>query len=45
MMGMKIGYILPQARALAFELEWNYMFQQNIPTQVISGVRESGRLP
>jgi opacity protein-like surface antigen len=42
MMGLKIGYILPQARALAFELEWNYMFEQSIPPQVVSGVRESG---
>ncbi len=44
MLGMKVGYILPQARALAFEFEWNYMFQQNIPTQVISGVTESGNV-
>jgi len=42
MMGFKMGYILPQARALAFELEWNYMFNQTIPTQTISGVTESG---
>jgi opacity protein-like surface antigen len=42
--GLKLGYILPQARALAFELEWNYMFQQNIPSQVVSGVRESGNV-
>jgi len=42
MMGLKMGYILPQARALAFELEWNYMFEQTIPSQVVSGVRESG---
>jgi OmpA-OmpF porin, OOP family len=42
MMGLKLGYILPQARALAFELEWNYMFKQSIPSQVVSGVRESG---
>jgi opacity protein-like surface antigen len=40
--GLKFGYIIPQARALAFEFEWNYMFQQNIPSQVVSGVRESG---
>ena len=32
MMGLKMGYILPQARALAFELEWNYMFNQTIPS-------------
>jgi opacity protein-like surface antigen len=44
MMGFKMGYILPQARALAFELEWNYMFNQTIPSQVISGVRESGEV-
>ena len=44
MMGFKMGYILPQARALAFELEWNYMFDQNIPPQVVSGVRESGEV-
>jgi len=44
MMGLKMGYILPQARALAFELEWNYMFNQNIPPQVISGVKESGEV-
>lgn len=44
MMGLKMGYILPQARALAFELEWNYMFNQTIPSQVISGVRESGEV-
>jgi opacity protein-like surface antigen len=44
MMGLKMGYILPQARALAFELEWNYMFNQNIPPQVVSGVRESGEV-
>ena len=37
MMGLKMGYILPQARALAFELEWNYMFEQSIPPQVVSG--------
>jgi opacity protein-like surface antigen len=42
MMGLKVGYILPQARALAIELEWNYMFNQTIPTQTISGVTESG---
>lgn len=42
MVGLKFGYILPQARALAVELEWNYMFEQNIPPQVIGGVRESG---
>lgn len=44
MMGLKMGYILPQVRALAFELEWNYMFNQNIPPQVVSGVRESGEV-
>jgi opacity protein-like surface antigen len=44
MMGLKMGYILPQARALAFELEWNYMFNQTIPAQVVSGVRESGEV-
>lgn len=44
MAGLKFGYILPQARALAFEFEWNYMFQQNIPTQVVSGVTESGNV-
>jgi opacity protein-like surface antigen len=44
MMGFKMGYILPQARALAFELEWNYMFNQTIPSQVVSGVRESGEV-
>jgi len=42
MMGLKMGYILPQARALAFELEWNYMFNQSIPPQVVSGITESG---
>ena len=42
MVGVKFGYILPQARALAIELEWNYMFEQDIPPQVIGGVRESG---
>jgi len=42
MIGFKMGYILPQARALALEFEWNYMFEQNIPPQVVSGVRESG---
>jgi opacity protein-like surface antigen len=44
MMGLKMGYILPQVRALAFELEWNYMFNQTIPSQVVSGVRESGEV-
>jgi opacity protein-like surface antigen len=44
MLGLKLGYILPQARALALEFEWNYMFQQNIPSQVVSGVQESGNL-
>ena len=44
MMGLKMGYILPQARALAFELEWNYMFNETIPSQVVSGVRESGEV-
>jgi opacity protein-like surface antigen len=44
MMGLKMGYILPQAKALAFELEWNYMFNQTIPSQVVSGVRESGEV-
>ena len=44
MLGLKMGYILPQARALAFELEWNYMFNQTIPSQVVSGVRESGEV-
>ena len=42
MMGLKMGFILPQARALALEMEWNYMFEQTIPSQVVSGVRESG---
>jgi opacity protein-like surface antigen len=42
MAGVKLGYILPQARALAFEVEWNYMFQQNIPSQNISGWQVSG---
>ena len=42
MIGVKFGYILPQARALAIEVEWNYMFEQDIPPQVIGGVRESG---
>ena len=42
MVGVKFGYVLPQARALAIELEWNYMFEQDIPPQVIGGVRESG---
>jgi opacity protein-like surface antigen len=45
MLGLKLGYILPQARALAVEFEWNYMFQQNIPTQVTpNGVTESGNV-
>jgi opacity protein-like surface antigen len=44
MIGLKMGYIVPQARALAFELEWNYMFEQSIPPQVVSGVRESGEV-
>ncbi len=45
MLGMKVGYIVPQARALALEFEWNYMFQQNIPTQVTpNGVTESGNV-
>ena len=44
MIGFKMGYILPQARALAFELEWNYMFNQTIPSQVVSGLRESGEV-
>ena len=44
MMGLKMGYILPQARALAVEFEWNYMFNQTIPTQTISGVTESGEV-
>ena len=42
-MGLKLGYILPQARALALEFEWNYMFQQNIPAQVISGCHGIGQ--
>ncbi|HET6488439.1 MAG TPA: outer membrane beta-barrel protein [Syntrophales bacterium] len=42
MAGLKLGYILPQARALAFELEWNYMFQQNIPSQTVNGWQVSG---
>jgi opacity protein-like surface antigen len=42
MMGLKMGYILPQARALAFELEWNYMFEQKIPPQRVAGWMESG---
>jgi opacity protein-like surface antigen len=42
MMGIKFGYVFPQQRALAVELEWNYMFEQSIPPQVIGGVRESG---
>jgi opacity protein-like surface antigen len=44
MLGLKLGYILPQARVIALEFEWNYMFQQNIPSQVVSGVTESGNL-
>jgi opacity protein-like surface antigen len=42
MMGLKMGYIVPQARALAFELEWNYMFEQSIPPQRVAGWTESG---
>jgi opacity protein-like surface antigen len=44
MLGLKLGYILPQARVIALEFEWNYMFQQNIPSQVVSGVTESGNV-
>ena len=42
--GLKLGYILPQARALAFELEWNYMFQQNMPAQRAGAYTESGNV-
>jgi len=42
MMGIKFGYILPQARVLAVELEWNYIFEQSIPPQRIGGWTESG---
>ncbi|HQM91626.1 MAG TPA: outer membrane beta-barrel protein [Syntrophales bacterium] len=42
MMGIKFGYVIPQARALAVELEWNYMFDQSIPPQRIGGWTESG---
>jgi opacity protein-like surface antigen len=42
--GLKLGYILPQARALAFEFEWNYMFQQNMPAQRAGAYTESGNV-
>ncbi len=42
MFGVKVGFILPQARMLALEVEYNHMFNQTIPSQVVTGVRESG---
>ena len=44
MVGLKLGYILPQARAVAFEFEWNYMFQQNMPAQNAGAFTESGNV-
>lgn len=44
LLGLKLGYIVPQARALAFEMEWNYMFQQNMPAQKAGAFTESGNV-
>ncbi|HTZ39746.1 MAG TPA: outer membrane beta-barrel protein [Syntrophales bacterium] len=44
LVGLKLGYILPQARAVAFEFEWNYMFQQNMPAQNAGAFTESGNV-
>ncbi len=44
LVGLKLGYIVPQARALAFEAEWNYMFQQNMPAQRAGSFTESGNV-
>lgn len=44
LLGLKLGCIVPRARALAFEMEWNYMFQQNMPAQRAGSFTESGNV-
>jgi len=42
MIGFKLGYILPQARMLALELELNHIFEHNYGPRITSGIREAG---
>jgi len=42
MIGFKFGFILPQARMLALEFEYNHIFEHNYGPAEASGVREAG---
>ncbi len=42
MIGFKLGYILPQARMLAFEFEYNHIFEHDYGPGGTSRVREAG---
>ena len=42
MIGFKLGYILPQARMLALEFEYNHIFEHNYGPAETSHVREAG---
>jgi opacity protein-like surface antigen len=41
-LGIKAGYIFPQAPYLALELEYNYMFGQDVENQTVSGSTFTG---
>jgi opacity protein-like surface antigen len=40
--GFKFGYVLPAARFLALEMEFNHMFEHNYGPTTVSGVIEAG---
>ncbi len=42
MIGFKFGFILPQAPLLAFEFEYNHIFEHNYGPAEAFGVREAG---
>ena len=42
MIGFKLGFILPQAPLLAFEFEYNHIFEHNYGPAEDSGFREAG---
>jgi len=42
MIGFKFGFILPQAPLLAFEFEYNHIFEHNYGPAEASGFREAG---
>jgi opacity protein-like surface antigen len=44
MIGFKLGYILPQARMLALEFEYNHIFEHNYGPAETSRVREAGEV-